>query len=210
MQQKFMYLSGWLNGGESMRSLAELVGRDFELLSLMDIKEVMKISDYANMIASKIKDPVYLVGHSFGAKIAIATAALYPEKVSGIFVISGPNRGKLIFRLLKPAIKLAKLLGFKGDRFQSSDYRGLPIHLKKTMQKTLAFNIIPLLRKVKCKMVFIYGTNDRTTKPALGKKFAKLGKETKYFQLNGFNHNSIISDGIYQVSGIIKSEVPHI
>jgi pimeloyl-ACP methyl ester carboxylesterase len=204
--QKIIYLPGWLNSRDNLAFLTQTVGGDFDVIELMAPDKVMSVPEYAEMIVSKITEPVYIAGHSFGGKVAIAIAAMHPEKVKGIFVISGSNQGKLIFRILRPAVKLAKFLGFSGARFQVSDYKNSSPVLKKVMQKTLDFNIIPLARRVKVPATFIYGANDTVTPPKLGKKLARAA-HGKFFELPGFNHNSIISDGAFQVASIIKSSI---
>jgi pimeloyl-ACP methyl ester carboxylesterase len=199
-----IYLPGWLNQAKNLEPLAELVGGDSQLIDLPS-DAVRGIADFADWVAARITAPVWLVGHSFGGKIAIAVAALHPEKVKGIVVIAGSNRGRLIFRLLRPAIKLAKFLGFSGERFRAADYKNSSGIMKANMRKTLDFNIAPLARRMKCPAVLIYGGNDAVTPPALGRKLAAQIPGARFFRLDGFNHNSIITDGIYQASAIIKN-----
>jgi pimeloyl-ACP methyl ester carboxylesterase len=209
---KIIYLPGWLNSGKNLEPLAELAGGEGNAIDLPGFGNapapdyVWSVADYAKYIADKITEPAYIAGHSFGGKVAIAIAALYPEKIRGIFVISGSNMGRLRYRLLRPFIKIAKALGIKGDRFQAADYKDLPDVMKKIMQKTLDFNIMPLARQLKCPSVFIYGANDATTPPALGKKLASAARG-QFFMLNGFDHHTIITDGIYQVSAIINNKI---
>ena len=201
---KIVYLPGWLNPGKNLAPLAEMVGQDWDTFDLAEPDKIVAFLEYVKSIADKITEPAYIVGHSFGGKIAIAIAALYPEKAKGIFVIAGSNRGRLIFRLLKPAIKLAKLIGLSGQRFQANDYKNSSPVMKHVMRTTLGFNILPLARKVKCPAVFIYGANDTATPPRLGRKLARAAGG-RFFMLNGYNHNSIITDGAYQAGAIIRS-----
>jgi len=204
--QRIIYLPGWLNPASGLEALAEFSGGDFVLLDL-PTDAPRTISEIADWVAAHIDAPAFLAGHSFGGKVAIAVAALHPEKVKGIFVIAGSNRGRLIFRLLRPAIKLAKRLGFKGGRFQAADYKNSSDVMKKIMRDTLDFDIVPYARKVRCPATFIYGAADTTTRPALGRKLAAKIPGAEFFLLPGFDHNTIISTGVYQVSAIIKKGV---
>jgi pimeloyl-ACP methyl ester carboxylesterase len=206
--QKIIYLPGWLNKADTLGPLAELVGGDFSLIDLTESApdKVMSVADFANQVISKMTAPAYLVGHSFGGKVAIAAAALHPEKVLGIFVIAGSNRGKWIYRLLRPMIKLAGRAGFDGERFQAPDYKNLSLVMKKIMQKTLDFDIIPMARRVECPATFIYGASDTVTPPRLGGRLAAAARG-QFFILKGFNHNSIVMDGIYQVGAIIRNKI---
>lgn len=204
MSKKIIYLPGWLNPAENMRPLANMVGEDYELLNL-PADAVRTVPEMARWVVERITEPVFIAGHSFGGKIAVAIAALYPEKIKGIFVIAGSNRGRWIFRLMRPAIKIMKMLGISGTRFQTADYRNSSPIMKQIMKKTLNFDIMPLARRVKVPAVFVYGTLDATTPPKLGKKIASQITNAKFFELDGFNHNSIITSGVYQVSAVIKS-----
>jgi pimeloyl-ACP methyl ester carboxylesterase len=203
--QKIIFIPGGLNPAKNLETIANLTGLDYVLLDLPSDAD-RSVADMAAWVAGQIAEPAYIAGHSFGGKVAFATAALYPEKVKGIFVIAGSNRGKLIFRLLRPLIKLAKRLGFSGARFQTADYKNAPPVMKKVMQKTLDFDIVPLLRRIKCPAAFIYGGFDTTTPPALGKKLAAGVSGAEFFLLNGYNHHTIITAGMYQVAAIIKSK----
>ena len=205
--QKIIYLPGWLNSADNMRPLAEFVGGDFEILDFpTDLpRSVVEMADWA---ASKISAPAYIAGHSFGGKVAIAIASRHPEKVMGIFVIAGSNRGRWVFRMLKPAVKLAKWLGFSGRRFRTADYANSTPVMKEVMAKTLDFNIIPLARRVKCPATFIYGELDRTTPPTLGKKLATATPNAKFFALPGYTHQTVITSGVYQAGAIVKAGIP--
>jgi pimeloyl-ACP methyl ester carboxylesterase len=202
--QKIIYLPGWLNAGDNLRPLAGAVGGEYEILELMRPDRAMTVADYADWVAGMAAGPVFIAGHSFGGKVAIAAAARHPEKVRGIFVIAGSNRGRAVYRLLRPAVKLAKRLGFSGARFQAADYKNSTPLLKEIMQKTLDFDIMPMARRVRCPAVFIYGSLDAATPPALGRRLAAAAGG-RFFQLGGFDHNTIMDGGIWQVSAIIKS-----
>ena len=202
--QKIIFIPGWLNPAKNLETIANLTGLDYVLLDLPADSD-RSVADMAAWVAGQIAEPAYIAGHSFGGKVAIAAAALYPEKVKGIFVIAGSNRGKFIFRLLRPLIKFAKRLGFSGARFQAADYKNASPIMKRVMQKTLDFDIVPLLRRVKCPATFVYGGFDTTTTPALGKKLAAKIPGAIFFQLNGYNHHTITTAGAYQLAAIIKS-----
>ena len=176
---------------------------------LMDLPDdsVRSVADMAEWVAARIDAPAVLVGHSFGAKVAMAVAALHPEKVGGIVVIAGSNRGRPLFRALRPAIKLAKRLGIQSTRFQSADYRDSSPIMKQVMQNTLDFDIVPMARRIKCPAVFIYGENDTVTKAKLGRKLSACVPGARFYRLSGFNHNTIITAGALQVSAIIKKEL---
>jgi pimeloyl-ACP methyl ester carboxylesterase len=202
--QKIIFIPGWLNPAESLKEVAESTGADCALVDPPSDSE-RSVADMASWFADRIAEPAYLAGHSFGGKIAIAVAALYPEKVRGIFVIAGPNRGRLIFRLLRPFIKLAKRLGFSGARFQADDYKNASAIMKKVMQKTLDFNIVPLAKKVACPAAFIYGGFDAVTPAASGQKLAAKVPGSKFFRLDGYDHHTIITDGAQQVGAVIRA-----
>ncbi|MDR2769874.1 MAG: alpha/beta fold hydrolase [Rickettsiales bacterium] len=200
---KIIYLPGWLNTGKNLRPLADLTGG--ESLDLPVPDRAWSVNDYADWAAEQITEPSYVAGHSFGGKIALAAAARHPEKVLGIFIVAGSNRGRLIFRLLRPLIKIAKWMRLPGRRFQTADYKNSPPAMREVMKKTLAFDIVPLARKIQCPAAFIYGSADKITPPKLGRRLARETPGAKFHLLNGFGHNTIITDGAWQAAAIIKS-----
>ena len=173
--------------------------------------KVRTIPEMAKWVAEQIDGAAYIVGHSFGGKTAVAIAALHPDKVKGIFVIAGSNRGKLKYRLLKPFIKIAKLVVPEKirRRFRAADYQNSSDTMRRVMAKTLGFDIMRLAKAVACPAVFINGSLDTITPPALGRKLAKA-TGGRFYELKSFNHNTIITAGIYQVSAIIKSGIKNV
>ncbi|MDR1027022.1 MAG: alpha/beta hydrolase [Rickettsiales bacterium] len=199
---QIIYLPGWLNPAAALAPIADIVGGDAQMLDF-PTDAVRSVADFADWVAAQIDAPAFIVGHSFGGKVAVALAARHPDIVRGIFVVSGSNRGRWIFRALRPLIKLAKAMGFSGARFRASDYSQSSEIMKKNMARTLDFNIMPLAHKIKCPATFIYGANDRTTRPTLGRKLARA-TGGRFFELPGYNHNSIITDGAWQVGAIVR------
>jgi pimeloyl-ACP methyl ester carboxylesterase len=68
------------------------------------------IADEANdvlAVLDTIGEPVYLLGHSFGAHVALAAAAKAPEKVRGLILYEPPRSSALPPEVLKHLQKLA-------------------------------------------------------------------------------------------------------
>lgn len=135
--------------------------------SLIDIRE--EFSD------------IFLLGHSFGGRLAIKFAATYPEKLRGLILVSaaGVKREKNIFNLTFLAVakfvqSVLKLLGFKKFEpflrkmfysyiLRKTDYLKLSGHLRETMKNVLAEDITPLLEKISLPTLIVWGKKDKIT-----------------------------------------------
>lgn len=141
------------------------------------------VSDYLELVIKFVEKlnlttPLFLLGHSFGGRIAIKFGAVYPEKISGLILCSAggllfkkkikvkffyflAKLGKIFFSLpfLKslqnfPCIILYRLAGTR-------DYlRASPL-MKETMKKIIAENLLPYLPRIKLKTLIIWGKNDK-------------------------------------------------
>ncbi|MBR1544354.1 MAG: alpha/beta hydrolase, partial [Alphaproteobacteria bacterium] len=79
--------------------------------------------------------------------------------------------------------------------------------MREILKKTVMEDLAPIARKVKVPTVLIYGENDNITPVYFGKKYNKLIKDSKFYILPTFDHNSILNAGKYQVSSIILDNV---
>lgn len=148
-------------------------------------KTAWSVSDYADFVLrfaeEKNLEKFALIGHSFGGRIAIKLAALYPEKLEGL-ILSGSTgirfasiREKLkvwlfqiltklgnfafyvppftIFRPLARKI-LYRLAGVK-DYYQVE-----AIGMKETFKKIVNEDLTPLLGSIKTPTLLLWGKND--------------------------------------------------
>lgn len=196
--------------------------------------DVLSISDYSSIIADFIKgfknkdDKVVVIGHSFGGRISLDLASNYPSLVNKIIIIAGAGLKKktkihkklsvwglqkinkichIVYSIFGKNFSNTKLYDKLFNKLASNDYKNAHQMMRKILKKTIKTSSIPVAKKIKIQTLLIYGANDTTTPPYFGKKLNKLIKNSKLFILPTFTHNSILTDGRFQVSSIILKNI---
>ena len=151
------------------------------------------VDDYAAWLAryfdeNHIKKPV-LVGHSNGGRIAIRFCATEGDVAQLVLIgaagIPNPHlstkrvvfgalaaAGKKVLSPLKntPLYSAAEKILYKLAR-ESDYFKASPV-MKHTMQKLLAYDATPDLKKIACPVLCIWGKDDTATPVWMGKKIA--------------------------------------
>ena len=234
---KFVLLHGWGHSLKNLLPIAEqLSDYDCYLIDLPGFgespipSEVLSVSNYTTKIADFIQnhfsasDNVYVIGHSFGGRIAIYLGANYPNLLRGIFVLAGAGlrkHKKLLKQLIvSGAHGLRTLYKFIGrdvmtssiyrkyyQKYASQDYKNANPMMREILKKTILENLAPIARNVSVPTLLIYGENDVVTPAYFGKRYNKLIKNSKLYILPTFDHNGILTAGKYQVSSIILNNI---
>ncbi len=195
---------------------------------------VLGISEYSSIIADFIKgiknrdDKIIVIGHSFGGRVSIDLAVNYSTLIDRIILIAGAGLKKKV-RLYKkiPVWSLQKMNSILYKTFSlfgkdyrdniiykkvfnkvaSDDYKNTKAIMRDIIKKTIKTSLLPLAKKITVPTILIYGENDKTTPPEFGKTFHNVINNSKLFILPVFNHNSILTDGKFQVSSIILKNI---
>ena len=228
---RMIWLHGWNQNNLSFLKLSGFFNEEAENI-LIDLpgygqseapKEVWGSAQYAKFLVEHIKKlpskKNIFIGHSFGGKIALQIAVLFPEFVDGLVLIaaSGLKRKRSIFFRAKAfALKfIAKLLKFidyllktsfkeyYANRFGSTDYRNAKGILRKILVKSIHEDLSSVASTIKAKTLLIYGSNDSETPPIFGKRFNALIKNSIFIELPNFNHYDILSTGQHQIQNLI-------
>ena len=197
-------------------------------------ENVMGVSDYANLIAEFIKsfktdnDKIFLIGHSFGGRVSIDLGANHPNLISKIFIISGAGLkkkqkigkkistwclqkinklGHKVYKICGNDFSKTKIYDKLYNKLASSDYKNAHNIMREIIKKTIRTSSIPMAKKLSVPTILIYGENDTITPPYFGERFHKLIKNSKLFILPMFTHNSILTDGRFQVASIILTNI---
>ncbi|MBU4299565.1 alpha/beta hydrolase [Patescibacteria group bacterium] len=138
------------------------------------------LGDYLNWLekfSSEIPEPFFLLGHSFGGRLAIKFALRHPEKLNGLILVgtAGIKHKKTSFELFLS--KIAKM----GNKFyflpffsffrkifyrfivRKTDYLKTEGLLKETFKKIVAEDLTPFLPQVQIPCLIIWGKNDKIT-----------------------------------------------
>jgi len=152
------------------------------------------IKNYTDFVLNLVNhfefENLFLLGHSFGGRIAIKFAVSYPEKIKSLILCDsagikqkwGPKE-KFIFRLSKigNAIFTPKIMTrFKnGARelfyifLRHKDYVKADGTMKETIKKVLEEDLLPELSEIKNRTLIVWGQGDRMV-PV---KFSHIFKE---------------------------------
>lgn len=224
-QPELIWLHGWGQTHKSLLPLASLFKRSYKntLYDLPGFGASKMLApgagttDYAKVIIAEIErgtqNPVVLIGHSFGCRVALRVASNKPELVRGMVLIAAaglPGKRSLWFRLKGFFLKsLGKIAGasdklFKTSlkaryrqRFGSRDYREAG-DLLPTFIKTVTEDLSETAHKITCPVLLLYGSDDLETPPRLGLRFRTLIHSADLKILKGFDHLDILTAGQHQ------------
>ncbi len=177
----------------------------------------LTIYDYALLIKAfvekeELKEPI-LIGHSFGGRIAILLAGYYHLPISKIILLDSAGilptqtfyqkiKNK-IYRILKklgtifPKKQQKKYLEWLLQKFGSSDYRSLPIDMRKTFQNVVKEDLFPYLKEINAPTLLIWGEKDATTPFEDGKKMKAEISDSGLVLIEGTGHFPYLENPYY-------------
>ena len=196
-----VFLHGWGANRDSLRGIAALfeAACSVHLLDLPGFGEAplppsaWSTGDYADLVAQylveRIRGPIVLVGHSFGARVCIRLGARHLPDVRGIVLMAAPGLPPLPFsrtawtrlgiRSLRRVLRAASGLTGPGPlewhtrRFGSRDYLSAGA-LKDVFVRIVNEDLTDSARAIECPVLLLWGSDDRETPPALAHRFQDL------------------------------------
>ncbi len=134
-----------------------------------------------------------VIGHSFGARVALRLAHAHPESVQSLIFIGGAGLPPIGWRKFKRNAKLL-LNRLKITKFASKDYRESG-PLRRTLVKIVNEDLSEQAGCVRVPTLLMYGSRDTETPPSLGKRFHGLIRGSQYIELEGKNHMPFLGTG---------------
>ncbi len=207
-------LHGWTYTTEKWNPFLDELKKkniDFEFLKIpgltAPIEKVWYMSDYTAWLKDKIiSEPVALLGHSNGGRIALAFTNAYPEKVSQLFLLDSAGLihndifSKSKRAVFKSAAKIGKafLNSEKAKKIlyrlaREEDYKNAPPIMKKTMENLISLNIQPILKDIKTPTVIIWGKNDKVTPFSDSAIFKRELPHSKLFLIESARHSPMFT-----------------
>lgn len=202
--QPLIFLHGWRSDASIWLPLFQALASHSYALYALDLpgfgksetpREPYTLHDYAAIIKEFTKliphpltpNPI-IIGHSFGARVALKYAAENPGHAAKLILIaSGGAREKklnikiMIAKIVKPLFAprfmqplRKKIYAFLG----AEDYIATP-HLQKTLLNIIKEDVMPLARTVTIPTLIIWGENDAVAPLAYGKKLHQAIRDSQ-------------------------------
>ena len=166
------------------------------------------IQDYIDLIESSFKEECdkieWIVGHSFGGKLAVKMAKKMPH-LKGLFLISPAilktKRGiKYHFKTLQ--YKFYKKMHWNTNQFGSEDYKQASPLMKQTLVRIVNEDAKKEIKEISIPTLLIWGKNDTATPLKMGYQIKKAMKDCALIPLEG-GHFAYLSQ-IQYVKEILK------
>ena len=149
---------------------------------------ILTTEDYAYIIRLFIKavalNPIVIMGHSFGGKVATLLDPEYLVLLSSAGIIT---KKPWSIKVKIATFKLLKPLGFAKMRelFVSSDAKGMSHEMYETFKNVVDEDFEASFAKYKGRGLLFWGKEDTATPLYTGKKIATLIKNSKFYPLDG-------------------------
>jgi pimeloyl-ACP methyl ester carboxylesterase len=196
-----VFLHGWGATRDSLRPVADLF-QPTDCVHLIDLPGFGEAPlppagwstiDYANLVEQYLVDrvhgPVILVGHSFGARVALRVAAQRLPQIRALVLMAAPGLPPSPFspaavrragtRALRRLLRATRgvtgpgPLAWHTRRFGSKDYLAAG-PLKDVLVRAVNDDLTESARAVSCPALLIWGAEDRETPPWLAYRFRDL------------------------------------
>ena len=181
--QYLIVLHGWQSSKEKWTKVKENLEREGIKVIVPDLpgfKEETKLSqpwnldNYVEWLRkfSSNKEKFFLLGHSFGGRIAIKFSIKYPEEIKGLILVSSAGI-KPKKRLVSNFVSLKKFSFLPGYSFlrklfykfivKRTDYLYVDGILKETFKKVIERDLTSVLSQIKAKTLILWGQRDKIT-----------------------------------------------
>ena len=220
-KQSVVLLHGWGQNIEMMKPVGDsLIDNDVIIIDLPghgkseEPKEVWNLKEFVNMIhelltSLNVKDPI-LIGHSFGGKLSLLYASMYPVKKLILFgspfkVKKNPNSLKVkALKKIKTLPGLNKLAETMKKHMGSTDYRNASPMMRNILVKHVNTDITEDIKKITCPAIIIWGTNDAAVPIADAYELETLIKDSAVIPYEGCTHYAYL-ERLGQTNSIIKN-----
>lgn len=218
-EKTILILHGWGANKELMKQAFGNVLRDFKQVYLdlpgfgnssisvaMDsFAYVRVIEDFLEHLELKID---YLMGHSFGGKIA--TLLCQRKSFKGLILLSSagivlPKSFRVKFKIA--LFKMIKKLPFANhlrEFFISKDAKGMSETMYETFKKVVNENIEEYFKKIQSPILIFWGNEDKATPLKSGAIIHSLAQKGKFFSLDG-DHFFFLKHALF-IDNKIKEE----
>ncbi len=186
-----IFLHGWRSEGKVWLNIMQNLGLQSYALDLPGFgksaapSRAYTVSDYAKIVSGFIRKlelkNVWIVGHSFGGRVAIKLAVQDKNQVGKLVLVDAAgfrNESlvikikKFVARMAKPLFSLPLLKGLRQRIYQiigAEDYAATP-QLKQTFINIINEDLSPYLSSISQQTLLIWGNNDTDTPLSFARK----------------------------------------
>ena len=213
-------LHGWGHSAEMWRDFAYKFS-DIKVV-LLDLpgfrreKLVNKewdVSEYANWVYKKLKSKkvksAFVLGHSFGGKVATEMAIGHPEMVEKLILVSAPVLRRptlttklkiLLHKISKKVVLRNALLTITNDEYKDAKNNDMG----RIFVKSVEYDAGEKLAEIKVPTLIIWGDKDIDAPLFIGKEMNEMISESRLEILKNTGHNIHIENP-YLMYGLVKS-----
>jgi pimeloyl-ACP methyl ester carboxylesterase len=201
VERHIVFLHGWGANRDSLRGIAGLFEPAYtiHLIDLPGFGEApgppaaWGTIEYADLVerylAERVRGPVVLVGHSFGARVSLRLAARHLAQIRAVVLMAAPGLPLLPFsraafrrtgiRTLRQTLRAVRgvtgpaPLEWHTKRFGSKDYLAAG-QLRDILVRTVNEDLTDSARAVECPVLLLWGSDDTETPPSLAYRFQAL------------------------------------
>jgi pimeloyl-ACP methyl ester carboxylesterase len=222
-RENFLILHGWNGSSDSWRKIIEILGIKYKVicpdLPGFGKTEIPKIPWSLNDFVEWLKEfteklnlkEFFLLGHSFGGRVAIKFSISYPEKIKKLILVSSAGirqewglKEKIIFQISKIGNAIFSknpFFRFK-DRARNFFYRITRIKdyskakgvMKETMKKILEEDLLLELSKIQNETLIVWGEKDKIIPLKYALLFKEKIKNSKLEILPKIGHSPHLED----------------
>ena len=160
--------------------------------------------DYAELgrdvLTELTTEPVVLVGHSFGGRVAVCLAAAHPELVSGLVLTGVPlvrqqavSNPKLTYRVGRTLHRRGLLSDDRMEalrqKYGSADYRAASPVMRTVLVTTVAESYDDELRRLQCPTSLVWGARDTVVPVAVAEAAVALAPNAELEVIDDADHD---------------------
>lgn len=202
----FVFLHGWGQNIDMMKPLGDAFSSNYRII-IIDLPgfgkseeptEIWALYDYVDCIHEllaklNVNNPI-LLGHSFGGKISLLYASMYPIKK--LVVCGSPYRKEIkeistktkVLKSLKKVPGLNRLEDFAKKHIGSRDYREASKLMREIMVEHVNLDITEEVKKIKSSTLIIWGDQDEAVPLECAYELEKLISDAGVVLYPGCTH----------------------
>lgn len=173
-----------------------------------------ELKDFVNAIHELLEsinctNPI-LVGHSFGGKISLLYASMYPVKK--LVLLASPFKKEIqkqslkvkMLKQLKKVPGLKKFEEFAKKHMGSDDYRNASPIMRQILVNHVNTDICEDIKKIKASAIIIWGTNDEAVPVERAEELESLLPDAGVVIYDGCTHYAYL-ERLAQTNSVIRS-----